>query len=205
MTMIQYKRGDICWVNFGNGNGSEQGGIRPAIIVQNDIGNKFSPTVIVCPISSEIKKKELPTHVYLDDYKLYGLKKPSQVITEQIRTRDKSELGDYIGSVDVKTMERIDRAIEISVQVGSAKDMTEKREIKVVKEKVEEIKSLDSFIQMWFSKNDDIDAIKGFLKDREIAIKDLVLYATKYNLNYKDYYNPVINNISKTNIARMVG
>lgn len=187
----EFKRGDIYWVDFGLSTGSEQGGVRPAVIIQNNIGNKFSPTVIVCPISSEIKKKELPTHVYLEKYKLYGLTKQSQVITEQIRTRDKKQLGDYIGYIDTEVMDKIDKAIEISVQVGSAKNPVERREIKVIKEKVEEIKSLDSFIKMWFNYNNDIDRIQNYISDREIAIKDLELYAGKFNLNYKDFYSPL--------------
>lgn len=204
MITRQCKRACIHWVDFGETKGSEQGGIRPAIIIQNDIGNKYSPTVIVCPISSEIKKKELPTHVYLENWKTYGLTKPSQVITEQIRTRDKAQLGDYIGCVDVDTMNKIDKAIEISVQVGSAKNIIEPREVKIVKEKVENIKTLDSFIKVWFMKNDDVDRIKGYLVDREIAIKDLELYANKFNLNYQEFYNPMINNTRVDNV-RMVG
>lgn len=199
------KRGDIHWVDFGETNGSEQGGIRPAIIIQNNVGNKYSPTVIVCPISSEIKKKELPTHVCLDKWRIYGLTKPSQVITEQIRTRDKSQLGDYIGFVDSDTMDKIDRAIEISVQVGSAKESVYSRELKVIKDKVEEIEDLDKFIKMWFTKNDDTDRIKGYLLDRELAIKDLELYADKYNLNYREFYNPMMKNNERVDRVRMVG
>lgn len=121
----QVKRGDIYWVDFGITKGSEQGGIRPSVVIQNDIGNKFSPTVIVCPISSEIKKKELPTHVLISEYNKYGLKQLSQVMTEQMKVRDKTQLGDYIGTMDAEIMSRIDRAIEISVNVGSAKNIVE--------------------------------------------------------------------------------
>lgn len=186
-----FRRGYVYWVDFGLSKGSEQGGVRPSVIIQNDVGNRYSPTVIVCPITSEIKKKELPTHVYLNDYKKYGLKSPSQVITEQMKTIDKKQVGDYIGEIDVEIMDKVDKAIEISVNVGSAKSNYLPREIKVIKEKVEEIRELDSFIRMWFSKNTDIDRIKCYIEDREIAIKDLERYARINNINYREYYSPV--------------
>ena len=189
------------WVDFGITDGSEQGGVRPAVIIQNDIGNKYSPTLIVCPISSEIKKKELPTHVYLSEYKMYGLTKPSQVITEQIRTIDKTKVGDYIGYIDEDTVLKINKALEISVQIGGAKNIYEPREVKVIKDKVKDIEEIDSFIRMWLMKNNDVTAIKDYLIDREIMIKDLELYASKYNLDYKKMYNPMMYNSD----VRMVG
>lgn len=189
----QVKRGDIYWVDFGVTKGSEQGGIRPSVVIQNDVGNKFSPTVIVCPISSEIKKKELPTHVLISDYYKYGLKQLSQVMAEQMKVRDKIQLGDYIGTLDIEIMSRIDRAIEISVNVGSAKNITDSREVKNIKEMVEEIRDLDKFIKMWLRKNNDINNIQGYIKDREIVIKDLERYARINNIDYKEYYSPMIN------------
>lgn len=203
MITRQCKRACIHWVDFGETKGSEQGGIRPAIIIQNDIGNKYSPTVIVCPISSEIKKKELPTHVYLENWRTYGLTKPSQVITEQIRTRDKAQLGDYIGCVDVDTMNKIDKAIEISVQVGSAKNIIEPREVRSVKVKAETIKTLDSFlVEAFFSSGErNMKAIEELVQEREDRLKDLERFASSYNINYKEYYNPMIYG----NLERMVG
>lgn len=203
MITRQCKRACIHWVDFGETKGSEQGGIRPAIIIQNDIGNKYSPTVIVCPISSEIKKKELPTHVYLENWRTYGLTKPSQVITEQIRTRDKAQLGDYIGCVDVDTMNKIDKAIEISVQVGSAKNIIEPREVRSVKVKAETIKTLDSFlVEAFFTSGErNMKAIEELVQEREDRLKDLERFASSYNINYKEYYNPMIYG----NLERMVG
>lgn len=189
----QVKRGDIYWVDFGVTRGSEQGGIRPAVVIQNDIGNKFSPTVIVCPISSEIKKKELPTHVLISDYHMYGLKQLSQVMTEQMKVRDKTQLGDYIGTMDTQVMNKIDRAIEISVNVGSAKNIIDSREVKVIKEMIEEVKDLDKFIKMWLRKNNNINDIQCYIKDRDIAIKDLERYARINNIDYKEYYSPMVN------------
>ena len=103
-----FRRGYVYWVDFGLSKGSEQGGVRPSVIIQNDVGNRYSPTVIVCPITSEIKKKELPTHVYLNDYKKYGLKTPCQVIAEQMKTIDKRQIGDYIGEIDIEVMDKVD-------------------------------------------------------------------------------------------------
>ena len=79
---------------------SEQGGVRPVIIVQNDIGNKFSPTVLVFPITSEIKKEHMPTHCVIHKSNKNGLKVDSMVLAEQIRAIDKSRLKDYIGYLD---------------------------------------------------------------------------------------------------------
>lgn len=98
--MIKNKigRGDICLVDFGNVTGSEQGGIRPAVIVQNDVGNKYSPCTIVCPITSKIKNDYLPTHlkVGVDD----GLKKESIILCEQVQTIDKERIKECFGKIE---------------------------------------------------------------------------------------------------------
>ena len=92
---------DIYYANLSkNSVESEQGGIRPVIIVQNDIGNKYSPTVIVLPMTSEIKKSSMPTHCILHKSNINGLKVDSMVLAEQIRVIDKSRLQQYIGFLD---------------------------------------------------------------------------------------------------------
>lgn len=191
MITRQVRRGDIFWFNFGKPEGSQQSGKRPAMVIQNDIGNKYSPTVIICAITSEIKKKELPTHVLLEEYSKFGLDELSQVMVEQTRTTDKVKLGDYIGRVDSKTMKKINRAIEISMQVGSASDYVEPREVRESKRKAQEIREVDSFLRMWFLKNDDMSKVQEYIKDREIMIKDLELYSTRYNLDYREFYQPI--------------
>ena len=199
----QYKRGNVYWVDFGITDGSEQGGVRPAVIIQNDIGNKYSPTVIVCPISSEIKKKELPTHVYLSEYKMYGLTKPSQVITEQIRTIDKTKVGDHIGYIDETAMLKVNKALEVSVQIGKGNIVYEPREIKSIKIKVEKIKILDSFlVESFFTgKERNMKAIEELIQEREDRLKDLERFAGNYNIDYKKYYNPMM----YSDLNRMVG
>ena len=93
--------------------GSEQGGVRPVLIIQNDIGNKFSPTVIATAITSQINKAKMPTHIELDA-KSYGLPKDSVILAEQIRTIDKKRLKEKIGHVDDELMEKVNDALEIS-------------------------------------------------------------------------------------------
>jgi mRNA interferase MazF len=89
--------------------GSEQGGIRPIIVIQNDIGNKHSPTIIVCSITSQVNKQNLPTHVNLKDN--FGLQKNSVAMLEQIRTIDKKRLKEYIGKCDKEVMDLVNKAI----------------------------------------------------------------------------------------------
>lgn len=94
--------------------GSEQGGVRPVLILQNDIGNRFSPTVIVAAITAQIQKAKLPTHVEIDA-KRYGLERDSVILLEQIRTIDKQRLTDKITHLDEEVMEKIDDALQISL------------------------------------------------------------------------------------------
>ena len=108
------KRGDIYYADLSPVVGSEQGGVRPVLIVQNNVGNKFSPTVIAAAITSQTSKSRLPTHIELDS-KEFGLKADSVVLAEQIRTIDKSRLKEKIGHIeDQKIMNRINSAIGIS-------------------------------------------------------------------------------------------
>ncbi|ABN53898.1 MAG TPA: type II toxin-antitoxin system PemK/MazF family toxin [Hungateiclostridium thermocellum] len=107
------KRGDIFYADLSPVIGSEQGGIRPVLIVQNDIGNKYSPTVIASAITSQINKAKLPTHIELSA-KEYGLPKDSVVLLEQIRTIDKKRLREKIGHLDDELMEKVNEALSIS-------------------------------------------------------------------------------------------
>ena len=111
------KRGDIFYADLSPVVGSEQGGLRPVLIVQNDVGNKFSPTVIAAAITSQISKTKLPTHigVYADNY---GLAKDSVILLEQIRTLDKQRLKEKMGHLDDATMINVNNAIEVSFGLG---------------------------------------------------------------------------------------
>ncbi|AWZ47636.1 type II toxin-antitoxin system PemK/MazF family toxin [Hathewaya limosa] len=114
MAMMIVKRGDIFYADLSPVVGSEQGGIRPVIIIQNDMGNRHSPTVIISAITSQIDKAKLPTHVEISSEE-YGLNKDSVVLLEQIRTLDKRRLKEKIGHMSDKDMVQVDRALKISV------------------------------------------------------------------------------------------
>ena len=108
------KRGDMFYADLSPVIGSEQGGIRPVLIIQNDMGNKYSPTVIAAAITSQINKNKLPTHIEIDSEE-FGLKSDSVVLAEQIRTIDKSRLKEKIGHIDdEKVMDKINNAIGVS-------------------------------------------------------------------------------------------
>lgn len=108
------KRGDIFYADLSPVIGSEQGGVRPVLVIQNDIGNKYSPTIIIAAITSQINKAKLPTHIEINAPD-YGLPKDSVVLLEQIRTIDKRRLREKIGHFDQDMMVRVDDCIKISV------------------------------------------------------------------------------------------
>lgn len=110
---IKISRGSIFYADLSGGIGSEQDGVRPVLIIQNDTGNKFSPTVIVAAITSKEKRSDLPTHVNLSAE--FGLRESSIVMLEQIGTLDKSRLGRYVGRIDDKTMQSVEKALAISL------------------------------------------------------------------------------------------
>lgn len=107
------KRGDIYYADLSPVVGSEQGGIRPVLIVQNDVGNRFSPTVIAAAITSRQEKARLPTHIMLSSAKS-GLTRDSVVLLEQIRTLDKRRLKERMGRLEPSAMQRVDEAISVS-------------------------------------------------------------------------------------------
>ena len=107
------KRGEIFYADLSPVIGSEQGGIRPVLIVQNDTGNKYSPTIIAAAITSQINKAKLPTHIELSAND-YGLIKDSVVLLEQIRTLDKKRLKEKVGKIDDDLMQRVNEALGIS-------------------------------------------------------------------------------------------
>lgn len=117
--MKEIKRGDIYYAVLNPVIGSEQGGTRPTLILQNDTGNKFSPTVIIAPITGRSKKR-LPTHVSVD---IPELPKDSIVLLEQIRTIDKQRLAEYIGRLDNTQMKEVEQAIDISLGMDYLEDL----------------------------------------------------------------------------------
>ena len=107
------KRGDIYYADLSPVVGSEQGGMRPVLIVQNNVGNRFSPPVIAAAITSQLTKAKLPTHIEIEA-RTYGLSKDSVVLLEQVRTLDKRRLREKMGRLDESVMERVDDAIAVS-------------------------------------------------------------------------------------------
>ena len=116
MANIVVKRGEIFYADLSPVIGSEQGGIRPVIIIQNDIGNRYSPTVIIAAITSQINKAKLPIHVEISSEE-YGLNRDSVVLLEQIRTLDKKRLKEKIGHMTEKDMKKVDKALAISLSL----------------------------------------------------------------------------------------
>ncbi|MBQ8898527.1 MAG: type II toxin-antitoxin system PemK/MazF family toxin [Clostridia bacterium] len=112
------RRGDIFYADLSPVVGSEQGGIRPVLIVQNDVGNKHSPTVIAAAITSQTNKARLPTHIELTG-QTCGLSRDSVVLLEQIRTIDKKRLKEHMGRIDDGLMTRIDGALAVSFGLGT--------------------------------------------------------------------------------------
>ena len=110
---MNIKRGDIYYADLSPVIGSEQGGIRPVLIIQNDIGNRYSPTVIAAAITSQRDKNKLPTHISVEASDC-GLAKDSIVLLEQVRTLDKQRLKERMGSLDNTCMGMVDKALSVS-------------------------------------------------------------------------------------------
>ncbi len=116
--VVIIKRGDIYYADLRPVIGSEQGGIRPVLIVQNDVGNRHSPTVICVAITSKMNKAKLPTHIELSAKK-YGIVKDSVILLEQIRTIDKTRLKEKVCHLDEEVVKRIDKALKISLALDT--------------------------------------------------------------------------------------
>jgi mRNA interferase MazF len=122
---VNIRRGDIYYADLSPVVGSEQGGVRPVLIVQNDVGNRFSPTVIAAAITSQRSKADLPTHIMLNSHNT-GLSKDSVVLLEQVRTIDKHRLKERMGRLDNMSMSQVNQALSISFGLGMEEE--ERRE-----------------------------------------------------------------------------
>ncbi|MFZ7134610.1 MAG: type II toxin-antitoxin system PemK/MazF family toxin [Eubacteriales bacterium] len=110
---MNVKRGDVYYADLSPVIGSEQGGIRPVLVLQNNVGNKYSPTIIVSAITSQVNKSKLPTHIEINAAD-FGLSKDSVVLLEQIRTIDKKRLRERIGHLNEEVMDQVNDALQIS-------------------------------------------------------------------------------------------
>ena len=115
---MNVRRGDIFYADLSPVVGSEQGGVRPVLIVQNDVGNKYSPTVIAAAITSQLQKANIPTHIAIGA-ETTGLSKDSVVLLEQVRTIDKRRLKEKMGTVDEVSMSKVNEAISISFGINT--------------------------------------------------------------------------------------
>ena len=115
---MSVKRGDIYYADLSPVVGSEQGGMRPVLIIQNDVGNRYSPTVIAAAITSKMGKAKMPTHIDIFAEKA-GLSKDSVILLEQVRTLDKQRLGEKMGHLDEEMMSAVNNAIAVSFGLGS--------------------------------------------------------------------------------------
>ena len=113
------KRGEVYFADLSPVIGSEQGGMRPVLIIQNNVGNHYSPTVIVAAITAKIQKAKMPTHVEVSAEK-HGLERDSVVLLEQIRTIDRQRLKDKVTQLDYQLMQKVDEALEISVGLSGS-------------------------------------------------------------------------------------
>ncbi len=114
---MDIKRGELYYADLSPVVGSEQGGVRPVLVVQNDIGNKYSPTIIAAAVTSRMTKAKLPTHIEIAGH-TFGLQKDSVILLEQIRTLDKRRLKERIGALSETTMRQVDGALLISLGCG---------------------------------------------------------------------------------------
>jgi mRNA interferase MazF len=114
VSQVEVKRGYIFFADLSPVVGSEQGGVRPVLIIQNDVGNRYSPTVIVAAITSQIDKAKLPTHIEVSASE-YNLDRNSVILLEQIRTIDKQRLQKKVTELDDKIMQRVDESLRISL------------------------------------------------------------------------------------------
>lgn len=164
---LEITRGQIYWVDFGNGIGSEQQNIRPALVIQNNIGNKFSPTIVVVAITSKITKANLPTHVIVEKFEELGLSDLSIVLTEQVRTVDKKRVTGYIGECPYYLMKKIEKAIKIEIDLYKEVDIT-------------------NFVELFSEKY-------GFQKKFKIALaNEMKKYLETNEIEYKNNVNDYI-------------
>ncbi len=113
---MNIRRGDIFYADLRPVVGSEQGGVRPVLIIQNDVGNRHSPTVICAAITSKMNKAKLPTHVEIESGR-YQIVRDSVILLEQLRTIDKRRLKDRVCHLDVEMLERVDKALQVSLEL----------------------------------------------------------------------------------------
>lgn len=179
-------RGGIYYADLGKGYGSEQGGIRPVVVIQNEVGNLHSPTTIVASITSQQSKAKLPTHV---EIKGCGLEKDSVVLLEQVRTLDKIRIISFVGNVDELTMKKIDKARDISMGELKRKqpiDYLSKWAKKEIMTALENVYLYEDALRN--ARQDNISFRTVCLKEIEMYMNDFKYLCDKNKINYKELY-----------------
>lgn len=188
------RRGEIFYSNLSGNLGSEQGGTRPVLIIQNDVGNKYSPTVIVAVLTSQLDKAKLPTHIAVDAEKL-GLPKNSIVLFEQLRTLDKRRLREKICTLDEFTMKKVDKALGISVgiSIDYPKQKTELEKLSkesrdYIINKIRFIEDCKNSIEIIHGRNGDTENANFFENEKFREENSLRCYCDINKLNYEEIY-----------------
>lgn len=177
-----YYRSDVFYADLGEGRKNVQGGIRPVIIIQNNIGNKFSPNLIVAPITSQIHNKaKLPTHVELN-YKYIGLNQPSMALLETPLTISKDDVKQFVGRLNIEDIVKVNNALAIATAL---KEKTIKEDIY---NKLNKIKAIDDAWKLAIKTNVQSDDFYKILeKQRGVLVKDLENYCRERGLNHLDF------------------
>lgn len=201
-----HKRGQMYIADLTDVTGSEQGGYRPVVIIQNDIGNKFSPTVIVACITSRVKNN-MPTHTLLLDEGRDGLDKDSVILLEQIRTIDKKRLRKYIGKISDSEMNKLNEALKVSVGLKEEIKLTEnqKEELKHVRAELERI---DNIICWWIrDRGGDILSIPTEMREFNMRYREYSFLINKYRMSdkYEIKYESILAKGEEKDLNRMVG
>lgn len=195
----EVRRGDIYWYRFKDMGNSTQSGCRPVLICSNKMANRHSPILLGVPISTQLHKMKLPTHILLKADKTNGLSKDSFLMAEQIIPIAKDCIGDYIGYA---MNDGINNALEISIGLKEVENQYIKNIKKDINNMVREIEGLDIFIQQWLSKDRSVEEIKRDINERRMKVKELMAYCKEHKQNIYDYYN--INEISGNKNIRLV-
>ena len=191
-------RGEVYYMDFGVGIGSEQSGIRPVIIAQNDVGNTYSPTSIGFAITSQITKAKLPTHIEASSE--CGLDKPSVILCEQIRTFDKKRLKQRIGKAPRHIIDAMNKAICISLAVGEGEYNFMSREEKFAYNKAQLVYRADNTLRELIQENESLKLIDKYTNKRMDRINELEAYCKQNKLDYKRFYNmPVDTRVKQYN------
>lgn len=193
------KRGDIYYADLGIGQGSEQKGVRPVLVIQNNVGNKFSPTIIIAAITSQLNKANIPTHVDLS-LSSCNLPKNSTVLLEQIRTIDKKRLGAKLGKLDDNTMSLIDKSSKISIGLLEVKSDNGRFNEDYITERQYKISRLNILISKYKSVQFDT-MIQEY--ERIVVMGEIITYCNSFNRDPKHYlennkteYNNTYNKIA---------